>query len=191
MDSTILTPKNWPTGFSYSPVSSYLGISENLFRHLLSSPVPENKHRIAVCIENQNAHPHLEIRKITDAAHPLAGQYGVFAKDKIPNETELGEYVGEIFFGSSYENSRPIKGVHCWRAMFGSFTVNISSERIANELAFINDYRGLQKNPNVRTKWILHRGFYYFGYETAMDIEPMEELLVDYGKTWEKIRGNS
>ena len=97
MDSTILTPKNWPTGFSYSPVSSYLGISENLFRHLLSSPVPENKHRIAVCIENQNAHPHLEIRKITDAAHPLAGQYGVFAKDKIPNETELGEYVGEIF----------------------------------------------------------------------------------------------
>ena len=186
------TPKNWPSGFRYSPVSIHLGISANMFRNLLSSPLPESKHRIADCIERQNVHPHLEIRKISDISHPLAGQHGVFSTAQIANGTELGEYVGEIFFGQeSYEEPRCFKGVHCWRAIFGPFTLNISSERIANELAFINDYRGLQKHPNVRAKWILHRGFYYFGFETARQIEPMEELLVDYGKTWEKTRGQS
>jgi hypothetical protein len=190
-------PENWPQGFSYSPISLYLGISQNLFRHLLSTTHPESRNRIAPCIENQTVHLHLAIRKITEnfrcfgkMPHPLVGQYGVFAHEKIPKETELGEYVGEVSFGKEdSEIPRIFKGVHCWRASFGSFLLHISSERIANELAFINDFRGVQKDPNVRPKWILHRGAHYFGFETIREIGPMEELLVDYGKTWEKTRG--
>ena len=190
-------PKNWPKGFQYSPVSVHVGVSSNIFRHLLFSPEAECQTKTAVRIETQTVHPHLAILKITEKLkhrgkipHPLAGQYGVFAKKKIPQCTELGEYVGEIFFSQHHlEAPECYKGVHCWRASFGPFMLNISSERIANELAFINDFRGLKEEPNVRTKWLLHQGNYHFGFETIRQIEPMEELLIDYGKTWAKTRG--
>ena len=45
-------------------------------------------------------------------------------------------------------------------------------------------YRGLKEAPNVKTKWIIHRGIAYFGYETIREIEKDEELVVDYGKEW-------
>ena len=125
--------------------------------------------------------------------HPLSDsevfpgheQHGVFAKRKISKGAELGEYVGEISFGlENLKSFHPFKGVHCWRVQFGDVGLNISSKKIANELAFINDYRGLRDTPNVRPTWILHRGVFYFGYETIREIEPMEELLIDYGKTF-------
>jgi len=111
----------------------------------------------------------------------------VFAQDAIPAETEIGEYVGEIALGKeAIEEALPFKGVHCWKVPFGSIFLYISSERIANELAFVNDYRGIGREPNVRKKWILHRASYYFGFETIRDVKPGEELLVDYGKTWSR-----
>lgn len=190
-------PLNWPPGFEYSPVSIYRGVAANLFRHLLSSPDPQSADISIPCIADHKVHPHLEIRKITQSLqhlgkipHPLVGQNGVFALKKIQAHTILGEYVGEIFF-SQESSDTPVsfKDVHCWRATFEALTIHISSKRFANELAFTNDFRGLQSEPNTRPKWILHCGIFYFGYETIREIEPMEELLVDYGKTWETKRG--
>ena len=197
-----MLPINWPAHFEYSPISISVDISANLLRHLLSSDDLASQTKIVSCIEKQRVHPHLRIQKITKnlryrgpMPHPLSdleifpghGQHGVFAKCKIPKGAELGEYVGMISFGcKNFEPFQSFKGVHCWRVEFGVVVLNICSEHIANELAFINDYRGLGDAPNVRSAWILHRGGYYFGYETTRVIEPMEELLADYGKLWAK-----
>ena len=175
-------PRNWPPGFRYAPTSVYEDVSAHFFRHLLVSPDPASQNRIAPCIEERRVHPLLSIQKI-EKPHPLAGQFGVFAQGKIPAGAELGEYAGIVSFGQRKEK-RPFKGVHCWRVPFGQAVFHVASDEVANELAFINDFRGLQERPNVRTTWILHRGSYYFGFETIREIEPMEELLVDYGKTW-------
>ncbi|MBS0624748.1 MAG: hypothetical protein JSS32_01705 [Verrucomicrobia bacterium] len=192
-------PVNWPLSFTYSPTSVYTDLSANLLKNFLSSPNPADHLHISPVIEEGRVHPHLQILKITKTLeykgpkpHPLAEleafaghtHCGLFAINPIPKETELGEYVGEISIGQQEESGT--RGVHCWHAQFRDFWVNISSERICNELAFANDFRGLQAAPNARIKWILHRGSYYFGFETIQAIEAGEEILVDYGKTWEK-----
>jgi hypothetical protein len=51
-------------------------------------------------------------------------------------------------------------------------------------MTFVNDFRGLGPSPNVHWKWMIHEGIYYFGYATLRDIEPNEELLVNYGASW-------
>jgi SET domain len=178
--------RNWPPGFRYSPVSIYRGVAANLFVHFLSSPDPAGLHIIDPFLESQTVHSNLEIRKIEDPSHLLIGQYGVFAALAIPAHLPIGEYVGEIFFNPGDASSSPYKGVHCWRVAFGSLVLHISSTEFANELAFINDFRDLGKAPNVRPAWILHRGVYHFCYETLREILPQEEVLVDYGKSWEK-----
>lgn len=194
-------PLNWPVSFIYSPTSIYLDINANFLRNILSSPNPADLNRISPTIEEMRVHPHLKILKITldldykgPKPHPLAEKEafkghvhrGLFASKPIPQETELGEYVGEVSFGA--QESIGSRGVHCWHVKFHHFAINISSEKICNELAFANDYRGLNEAPNVATKWILNRGSYYFGFETLRKIEAGEEILVDYGLTWSKKR---
>ena len=172
MRRTDKIPINWPDSFIYSPVSHYVDINANFLRNLLSSPIPADQTRISQPIEDSKVHPNLRILKITNQLdykgpkpHPLANieafkghiHHGLFAIKPIPKETELGEYVGEISFGG--REMQGSRGVHCWHAKFHDLVLNICSENICNELAFANDYRGLQQEPNIRLKWILHRGF--------------------------------
>lgn len=194
-------PRNWPAHFRYCPSSICFDLSENLLRSILSAGAEDAHTKISPRIETRTVDPRLQIRKITKTLryagpkpHPLSLskklERGVFAKEKIPEGTELGEYVGEISFGKeTLDPPSHFKGFHCWKATFKNFSVHIFSGNIANELAFINDYRGLKDGPNVRPHWILHRDVYYFGYITTRDIEPMEELVTDYGKTWEQTKG--
>lgn len=194
-------PINWPKAFYYTPTSIPLGISLNFLRHVLAG---KNREWISERIASGTVHPALRIERITKelrykgpTPHPLADtsvfpghpQHGVFALANIPKDTELGEYAGEISFGRLLEKPAVFKGVHCWKVHFHELILTVSSANFANELAFINDFRSLSGAPNVRAKWILHQGSYYFGYETTREIEPEEELLADYENLWEKTRG--
>ncbi len=190
-------PINWPINFQYSPISVSVDVSIVLMRRLLSLAKAEDKEKISPWIEQECVHPDIRIEKITcnltykgPRPHPLADseifpghvQHGVFALRKIPKGTQLGEYVGEIAFDTkSLTPTERFKGVHRWEVQFGGLALYISSAHIANELAFVNDYHGLQPQPNVRPTWIEHRGQGYLGYETLRDIEPLEEILTDYG----------
>ena len=62
----------------------------------------------------------------------------------------------------------------------------IDGQNIANEMSFVNDYRGVALRPNVHMQPIVHKGRCHFGYVTVKDIQKDEELLTDYGEMfWE------
>lgn len=192
-------PKNWPEPFIYSSESVGADIHIAVLRLALSTNSSKDCHRIIPCIEEKRVHPHLEIRKITpqlsyneSKPHPLIGcqirgrdQLGVFAKKKILKNTDLGEYVGEIHLWNGLSTLVGMGTGYNWIIGWESqSTWCIDARKIANELAFVNDYRGLKDAPNVRPKWMIHRGYYYFGYAALRDIQTNEEIVIDYGKEW-------
>jgi hypothetical protein len=150
-----------------------------ILRLILSSPYPEDQAKISPCIEEKRIHLHLEMRESTPSLsykgpkpHPLAhlrtfdGQEhrGVFAKGKIPKGTELGEFVGEISL-IPYESLRGKTGTYTWIVKWkNQYLVCIDSRKIANEMIYINDYRGLQEAPNTHLTWVVNRGFCYCGW---------------------------
>jgi hypothetical protein len=187
-----MLPKNWPEKFLYSPDS----ICRDIHPHLLQSYLAVKKEMSGKGGEKK-VHPHLEIQKITPeleyagtSPHPLAGQdvfeghaqHGVFAKKKIGQGISLGEYAGEVFLSKKNMDPYVVKrgGIYCWHLMINDLWIYIYSGNVANELNFVNDYHGLSESPNVKGKWLQCGGFYYFGYETLREIEPMEEILIDY-----------
>ena len=195
-----IRPKNWPEKFIYSSESVGIEIHIAMLRLALFSNRPEDRHKITSCIEEKRAHPHIEIRKITPRLsykgpkpHPLANlkgseghdQYGVFAKKKIHKHAALGEYVGEVCL-LSYSSAEEKKDA-CFNWIVNWKNLGflcIDSRKIANELAYVNDYRGLNDAPNAYLAWMINRGFYYLGYAALRNIEQNEEILIDYGNEW-------
>jgi hypothetical protein len=185
-----VAPGNWPKGFTYASTSVSSDVHPTLLQHLFATGNPADATRISPCIEHQCVHPAIQIQQLVPP-HPLGGQevfeghpqHGVFAVQPIAKGVEIGEYVGEIQMGAADSGQG---GVYCWRILVNELILNVYSRKIANELSFINDFRGIGEAPNVQTTLIIHRGHYYFGYETIRDIGPTEELLIDYGASWEK-----
>jgi len=185
-----MKPKNWPKEFQYSSTSIVRDIHPNIFAHFLTSSNPEHLHKISKCIEKQKVHPHLQIKNLLPP-HPLAKdrtrvQRGLFAAKKIPKDTELGEYTGEIWLNWTNAPVHSPQFDYTWVAFMNGFLINICSLNFANELTFVNDFRGIQDKPNVKDHIIFHRGRCYFGYVTTREILPNEELLIDYGRIWEQ-----
>ncbi len=192
-----MLPENWPQAFQYSKTCICRDANERFFQEYLKAKNSERIPKTSFQRETKSVHPSLLIQKITrefvyngPLPHPLAGQdvfeghaqHGVFAKESILKKTFLGEYVGEVFLtkkGIEHSVSKQT-GVYCWHLLFNHVWIYIYSGRIANELTFVNDFHGLGQCANVQTRWVEHNGFYYFGYETTRDIEPMEEILIDY-----------
>lgn len=177
-----MPPENWSEEFTYSPISIYHGFAD----HVLFSNAAEDLAKFAPCIEEKRVHPHMKIQ-ILEEGHLIAGQRGVFATDRIEPFTQLGEYVGEVYIGDGTPDMFPRKDIHCWYANRNGINIQISSHRVANELAFINDFRDISPEPNVGLQWIIHKGSYHFGFVSLRSIEPGEELLVDYGHKWNMI----
>jgi hypothetical protein len=136
-------------------------------------------------LEQETVHPHIEIRPILDRTHPLFSptypQRGLFAREKIPVGTDLGTYAGSISLKNrdwkldegNYDYTLVIPLAHFYYIVDGT--------KWANELVFMNDYRGLGNEPNIQSSTTVHRGRYYPMFSTARTIFPDEELLWDYG----------
>ncbi|MEI8301263.1 MAG: SET domain-containing protein-lysine N-methyltransferase [Chlamydiota bacterium] len=188
-----MRPKSWPTRLSYGRESISSEMNMCFLRSYLYTGNPEDYEKHSWVIEEKCVHPHLEIKKI-QKPHPLYYQktgkgyvnYGVFAKEHIETGAEIGEYVGElclrngdysiqsIFASLSYSEYR-------WFIKANNLFLIIDGQSVANELAFINDYRGISLKPNVEMKAIIHQGLMYYGYVTLSDIHKGEEILVNYG----------
>lgn len=189
-----MKPRNWPEEFTYSPTSISSEISYEFLRFCLG--VPEHEEHISSVIEKARVHPHIKI-EILKEAHPLAKvrtkegyiQRGVFAARSLPAQEELGEYVGALFLENGDEPLEKIFAKHklseyAWIAKMHHYFLLIEPKQVANELAFINDFRGIASEPNIGVKWIKHRGSFYFGYVTLSPVEAGDELLVDYGQNY-------
>lgn len=197
-----MLPKYWPEGFIYSRESETPGMNPQFFRKLLSSQSPDDSERISTVIEEKRVHPDIEIKIISkdmvlDKTHPLADvksqkghiHRGIFATKDIPKGVDLGEYVGEAYLMSMGEfievgEQKHSLSEYAWRIVRKDYLYFVDGKRIANELAFINDYKGLQSRPNVIAHWIVHRGLCYFGYSTSCDVRAGDELLADYANDY-------
>lgn len=179
-----MQPKNWPSSFTYAPLPICKDIHPSILHHILTTGNPDDANIISYFVEKKKVHSGLNIKALKPP-HPLAGQHGLFAKKALSSKTEIGIYSGEILLiEESCSPTKDQEGVYCWNLKINQFQLNINSRKFANELVFINDFRGISSAPNVRHKLIIHRGCYYFGIETIGDIEANEELLIDYGATW-------
>lgn len=189
-----MKPQNWPKEFTYSPRSISSEISYDFLRFCLGVPEPEE--HISALIEEAKVHPHIKIETVNEM-HPLARartkeghmQRGVFATHPLSAHEELGEYVGALFLENE---DQPLEKIfakralseYAWIAKMHHFFLLVEPRQVANELAFVNDFRGIAQEANVGVKWIRHRGSFYFGYETRVPIQAGEELLVDYGQNY-------
>jgi SET domain-containing protein len=161
-----------------------------ILSHLLSTGKEEDLVIIHPLIEQETVHPHLEIRPILEKAHPLFSsscpQRGLFAREKIPSGTDLGSYAGRISLKSADWKFEEGNYDYCLVIPLGRYYYIVDGRKWANEMAFINDYRGIAKEPNICASTVVHRGCYYPMLSTLRTIFPGEELLWDYGKgyTW-------
>jgi len=197
-----MTPKFWPKGFVYAAESVAPEMNISLMRMFLGAA--EDIERISWVIENKTVYPHMQILPLTknrfkNSSHPLMDkrarggymQRGVFATQMIPKGTELGEYVGEMYLidRDNYPDSIFAKtklSEFAFRLTIGTHYWITEPKKIANELALINDYRGIEPEPNIRPELIAHRGFYYLAYVTIKDIAANHELLTNYGNGYWK-----
>jgi hypothetical protein len=187
-----MLPKHWPKRLLYARECVSSEIHMTLLRSYLYTGNPEDIYKCSWVIENTCVHPHLEIKKLL-SPHPLSHQktkqgyanYGVFATQPIEPGVELGEYVGELILKSRQDlvQSQHLNitySEYSWSILLDHLLLTIDCHRIGNELAFINDYRGLCPKPNVHMQPIIHKGMKYYGYVTICCIKQGEEILVDY-----------
>lgn len=206
LSMNVRIPQGWPKTFHYASESIAEEMHIVLFRNFLTCWAGENLNQIETLLDAKQVHPYLKLRRITKQLqykgprpHPLAGkktarghpERGVFATNKIEAGALLGEHVGMLYHFISQEAVdrflQHSASKYRWGGYFNEHIVVIDAENHANELAFVNDFRGLQDSPNAKALWVAHRGSYYFCYRTLRDIEANEEILVDYGdQFWPK-----
>lgn len=175
-------PKNWPKNFIYTRRTFSRDLHPVIFSQVFLGFASSVLRDENISIE---VHPHIEIRILKDE-HPLVGrakhpkkrhqQRGVFATQDIPAETFIGEYVGEVYLAPKLD----FPGNYIWISpLQGNFFL-LDASKYANELAFINDYRGISSKSNLRPVLVQRRGLGYFGYQTREKVLKGQELLVNY-----------
>jgi len=171
-------PSCWPTDVQYLDRFAYhSSVTPQVRSYIQGSPQPTTSSNIRSLVH---------IRRISDTSHPVSGQYGLFASKKIPPNTHILDYFGEIHCedrpNSNYDLS-------LYRSQDGT-NVGIDASTVGNEARFINDYRGVQDKPNAlfvngRTTLGELRMSVWSG--TAA-IKKGDEILVSYGKGWWRAR---
>ena len=176
-----MPPRDWPKEFIYSGVSRLAGCDAFALRLYLRCCFGHEKDPDVVCplIAEGRVHPSI-VLGLLKKPHPLASERGVFARAGIEKGVILGEFVGEL---SLTDSPKGLSKYACSLKLGDQFLI-IDPERVANELAFVNDYRGLGEAPNVGVTWIPHGGSFHFGFKTISSVSAGEELLVDYGDAY-------
>jgi hypothetical protein len=185
MDSIIRkVPTDWPEEFIYILESFSADLHPMILKNLLFAAGVDQE-LVVPLIDEKKVHPHLVIKKLA-ARHPLSGQRGVFATEGICAGTDLGEYVGQIRLIDAAWPLDPTECDYSWTLRMDRFFFIIDAQKWANELAFVNDYRGVASKPNIAPKWVVHRSSYHLVFHTISPIAQNEEILIDYGADYWK-----
>ncbi len=135
-------------------------------------------------------YPKIEIRTLPNHHPAYCGGkgMGVFCRKTIQNNEIIGEYVGVCRTENEYRHSLPNAYIlHHGGGLY------IDAKAAGNELRFVNDYRGVSFEQNVKffraepQSTRIFRNKTMKGYTAVVScklINPGEELLVDYGEKY-------
>ena len=128
--------------------------------------------------------PGVEIRKISDAAHPVCGAYGLFATRAFRVGDCVGEYVGDVV--SAERASRGGNGYIAALGAQGEETMpGIDAARCGNETRFINDARGVGDGvPNCRLVRTTIRALPAVLIIVVRPVRYGDEFLLNYGQDY-------
>ena len=115
----------------------------------------------------------VEVR-VLPKGHILAGQKGLFATKVFSQYDIIGEYTGIIReYSETTQNNRYL------------FTLIddlvIDAKDHGNELRFVNSHINISSEPNLQPSTCYIDGYPRVFYICIRDIEPGEEMLIDYG----------
>lgn len=122
------------------------------------------------------------IRPIVDPSHPAHGQHGLFATRKIPPQTLIVEYIGEV-----HSDDRPASDYDISLYRFpGGENVGVDATAMGNEARFVNDYRGIRPKPNAQftDRWTASGDLRMGIWSLSSGIRKGDEIVVSYGKSW-------
>lgn len=166
-------PLNWPKDIRY--VNSCLNYLD------------ENPPYAAIAIKYKK----IEIQKLPNN-HPAycveKQTWGLFCRKTIEANMILGEYAGICKTKKEYQHDNSSAYI-----LYHGGGLYIDAKKAGNELRFINDYRGVSPEPNVkfcREDPQITRNFRNIsmvGYSVVKAcklINPGEEILVDYGEKY-------
>ena len=185
-------PKGWPVNDRYSP--KYLwspSISKPTIEFMTQTPLSSSSEASlfpSTCHQNstRKPSPKVKIKKILDKGHPAFGQHGLFAAETLHAESFILDYVGQVVLDSQASQTSDYT-MSFIKGLAGNIQdLAIDAEKVGNEARFINDYRGISQEPNVKFEnyrnalgkvcvgvWVLKR---------AGKIKKGDEITVSYGK---------
>lgn len=168
-------PKGWPADVVYISASMYhSSMPKEIISQLRGSKPSKGVPPCAL----------VRIRRIDEAGHPAKGQSGLFATKKIPPNTFILFYLGEVHAdpreASNYDLS-------LFRTQEG-ISIGVDAQKMGNEARFINDYRQVAAKPNAIFKEVrTEDGELRMGiWSATTEIKKGGEILVSYGKNWWK-----
>lgn len=206
-------PPHWPQELNYISKCTFASSLPKDIRAEIQGNVPSGSKSGAGKPPSSNKPSNkrlVAIKKITDSKHPTFGQRGLFAAQKIPANTLIIQYVGEIHSDerptsdydlSLYKSRILVQSKRLATAVssdslsgppqgteleYEYFNVGIDAARMGNEARFINDYRGTgASRANVFFKDIRIDGELCMTVWSGKEgVQKGEELLVSYGKGW-------
>lgn len=169
-------PKNWPAHVQYLTAPRF---HSSLSRDALSFLKGGRSNDIPL----PSAPPSLgNVRPILDTSHPAHGQHGLFATKKIPPQTLIVEYIGEV-----HSDERPTSDYDISLYRFsGGESVGVDATAMGNEARFVNDYRGIRPKPNAQfvDRWTAGGDLRMSIWSLTVGIRKGDEIVVSYGKSW-------
>lgn len=169
-------PKNWPVHVQYSTVPHF-------HSSLSGAALSFMKGGRSKGLSLPSAPPSLgEVRPIVDPLHPAHGQHGLFAIKKIPPQTLIIEYIGEV-----HSDERPSSDYDISLYRFpGGENVGVDAATMGNEARFVNDYRGIRPKPNAQfvDRWTASGDLRMSIWTLTVGIRKGDEIVVSYGKPW-------
>jgi len=135
--------------------------------------------------KNEKANSLVEI-KVSNI--PQAG-FGAFARKHIPARTTLGEYKGKIMTKKEYEALDDNKCSYIFQinrkisnGKRRDFFIDARFKKHSNWTRFVNGAKSKEQREGVNVEAYQYGGKLF--YRTSTEVDPCEELLVDYGSDY-------
>lgn len=181
------TPTGWPTDVKYIVNQTYASqLPSKLAMRVRGTGAKSSSSKCAW----------VKIESITSASHPADGQRGLFATRKIPPNTHVLDYLGEVHSDEREESDYDLSLLRLNTSEVVEMgvgdepvSIGVDAQDMGNEARFINDYRGVAESPNVEFKDHVVNGELKMGvFSGPKGVGKGKEILVSYGKGWWKAR---
>ncbi|KAJ2999909.1 hypothetical protein HDV02_001428 [Globomyces sp. JEL0801] len=173
-------PKNWPNEVEFINLNAW---DTKMPEFYCNSHLDLSKEIEVVDEQVTGICKGVRIQQITDPKHPAYPAFGLFALKNIPPKSHILDYRGVI---KDDENASTTSDY----ILHFDKEFSIDAELKGNEGRFINDFRGVCKQPNVEFKLYRNaKGIVSMGVWSKLPIKKNQELCITYGKGFWVNRG--